>query len=324
LLFEQFKCLVENIFSAKIKTLQIDGGTEFLPLIRENPQIHFHISCPYTPQQNELVERRHKYITELSLATMIHAGIQIQYWTDIFESVTFIINRIPSSPLIFVTPFHVLFNKVPDYQFFRVLGCICYPYTRPYSPHKLSPRSKPCVFVGYSSIYKGYKCLDLNTNIIYISRHVIFDENLFPFKDSSPTTSGTVASEHVYPLQLFFLDQLIDNSISDQDSTSISIPSTPSPILPSPGDSIVLPPLPLMTQFYSRRKHTDTPTAPVPLTSTPSTALLPSSINSHPMVTRAKSRLQSSSPKVMLATHYLMLVHELDPTTFAQASKEPH
>jgi hypothetical protein len=38
LLFENFKSLVQNIFSTTIKTLQIDGGTKFLPIIRAKPQ----------------------------------------------------------------------------------------------------------------------------------------------------------------------------------------------------------------------------------------------------------------------------------------------
>jgi GAG-pre-integrase domain len=79
LLFENFKSLVQNIFSTTIKTLQIDGGTEFLPIIRANPQIRFQIFCPYTPQQNGLVERRHRHIVELGLATMFHASIPVQY-----------------------------------------------------------------------------------------------------------------------------------------------------------------------------------------------------------------------------------------------------
>jgi hypothetical protein len=71
--------------------------------------------------------------------------IPLQYWTDIFESVTFIINRLPSSALSFNTPFQQLFQKQPDYQFFRVLGCRCYPYTKHYSPHKLSQIDTLCI-----------------------------------------------------------------------------------------------------------------------------------------------------------------------------------
>jgi hypothetical protein len=38
-----------------------------------------------------------------------------------------------------------------------------------------------CVFIGYALSQKGYKCLDLATNKIYISCHVLFDESHFPF-----------------------------------------------------------------------------------------------------------------------------------------------
>jgi hypothetical protein len=41
--------------------------------------------------------------------------------------------------------------------------------------------SKKCVFLGYSSLHKGYKCLHVPSNRVYISRDVIFDESVFPF-----------------------------------------------------------------------------------------------------------------------------------------------
>jgi hypothetical protein len=51
--------------------------------------------------------------------------------------------------------------------------------------HKLSFRSKPCVFLCYSSLHKGYKCLHQDTGCVYISREVIFDEAMFPFSNLS-------------------------------------------------------------------------------------------------------------------------------------------
>jgi hypothetical protein len=61
--------------------------------------------CPYTPQQNRLVERKHRHITEFSLATMFNAQIPQLYWLDIFESVMFVTNRLPTSPLEFDSPY---------------------------------------------------------------------------------------------------------------------------------------------------------------------------------------------------------------------------
>ena len=46
-----------------------------------------------------------------------------------------------------------------------------------------TPRSALCVFLGYFAHHKGYRCLDLATNKVIISRHVIFDEASFPFAE---------------------------------------------------------------------------------------------------------------------------------------------
>jgi hypothetical protein len=37
------------------------------------------------------------------------------------------------------------------------------------------------VFLGYSNMHKGFKCLDVTEGRIYISRDVVFDEIVFPF-----------------------------------------------------------------------------------------------------------------------------------------------
>src|SRR5438105_7762040 len=42
---------------------------------------------------------------------------------------------------------------------------------------------------GYSSDHKGYCCLDLSTNRIIVSRHVVFDEASFPHAASPNLTN---------------------------------------------------------------------------------------------------------------------------------------
>jgi hypothetical protein len=139
------------------------------------------VSCPYTPQQNSLAERKHKHIVELALANMYHAGIPLHFWDTIFVSTVFVINRLPSKPNQLLSPFEKLFAQKPNYTFLRTLGCACYPLLRPYNSHKLLPRSDGCVFLGYSNVYKGYLCFQPQTHKIFVSRNVILNENSFPF-----------------------------------------------------------------------------------------------------------------------------------------------
>lgn len=179
--FSSFKSQVENLLSHSIKTLRTDGGSEYFQISGLFPSIVHQKTCPYTPQQNGVSERKHRHIIELALAIMAHASFPTKFWDDIFSSVVYLINRLPSSDNA-PSPFFRLFGKTPDYMFLRVLGCLCFPYIRPYNDHKLQSRSLPCVFLGYSLCQKGYKCLHLDSNKIFISRHVLFDENHFPFK----------------------------------------------------------------------------------------------------------------------------------------------
>ena len=197
-----FITFVENQFSSKIKVFQSDGGTEFLnhhvkALLTKHGIFH-QVSCPYTPQQNGRAERKHRHIVETGLAMMFHSHIPASYWVHAFSSAVHIINRLPTKVLAMKSPFEVLYDRVPSYDNFRPFGCRVYPYLRDYSAHKLSPRSIPCVFIGYNSQYKGYQCLDPVSSRIFITRHARFDELCFLFGAST-----TAAHIGTLPLQSF-------------------------------------------------------------------------------------------------------------------------
>jgi histone deacetylase 1/2 len=128
------------------------------------------------------VERRHRQIVEMGLALLAYANLPKPYWEDAFLTAVYIINRLPTKILNHCSPFEKAYHQKPNYNFMRVFGCACWPNLRPYNKHKFDYRSKTCIFIGYSLSHQGYKCLDLSTGKIFVSRHVIFDELFFPYK----------------------------------------------------------------------------------------------------------------------------------------------
>src|SRR4051812_20998031 len=119
----------------------------------------------------------------------------LKYWDEAFLTVVYLINRLPSKVIQHKTPTELLFKTSPDYSFLRTFGCAVWPNLRPYNQHKLQFRSKQCTFLGYSGLHKGYKCLDISTGRIYISRDVTFDESSFPFAHLRPNAGALLRAE---------------------------------------------------------------------------------------------------------------------------------
>jgi hypothetical protein len=119
---------------------------------------------------------------------LIQASLPGRYWAKRLHTTTYLLNRLPTTAIQAACPHLALFGSVPSYEHLVVFGCTCYPNTTATAPHKLSPRSTRCVFLGYSTDHKGYHCLDLSTNRLIVSRHVVFDEDSFPLVASLSLT----------------------------------------------------------------------------------------------------------------------------------------
>lgn len=66
---KEFVCMVKNHFGLKIKCVRTDNGTKYfnphiIDLFNKYGIIH-QSSCVYTSQQNEVAERKHRFILDM-------------------------------------------------------------------------------------------------------------------------------------------------------------------------------------------------------------------------------------------------------------------
>ncbi|XP_049378051.1 uncharacterized protein LOC125842777 [Solanum stenotomum] len=106
-------------------------------------------TCPYTPQQNRVAERKHRHLLEVTKTLRFQAKIPLKYWGHCVLAAAYVINRLPSSVLQFQTPYEKLYEKPPILTHLRTIGCLC--FAKVLNEHdKLLPRSRSTIHMGYS------------------------------------------------------------------------------------------------------------------------------------------------------------------------------
>lgn len=178
-IFPHFKKIVETRFQAKIKTLYSDNGGGFIALkyfLSLNGITHY-TTAPHTPQQNSVSKRPHRHLVETGLTLLHDASLDLSFWPHAFQAVSYLINRQPTPLLQNRSPYEALFGQKTNYLKLKKFGCLCHPLTRAYNSNKMEPKSKLCIFLGYSPTQNAYKCLEPHTHKLYILRHMLFDEN---------------------------------------------------------------------------------------------------------------------------------------------------
>nr|GEV73082.1 retrovirus-related Pol polyprotein from transposon TNT 1-94 [Tanacetum cinerariifolium] len=189
--FILFRTYVRTQFKCEIRSFQCDHSGEFdnrnlHKLFVENG-IQFRFSCPKTSQQNGKSERMVRTINNLIRTLLFQANLPPTIWVEALNMATHLLNILPSTAIINEIPYTRLFRKQSDYSLLCTFGCLCYHHL--YPNHKLKPCATPSILLGYASNHRGYRCLDLKTNTIIISRHVTFDESVFLWLHSTSFTT---------------------------------------------------------------------------------------------------------------------------------------
>ncbi|WVZ93121.1 hypothetical protein U9M48_039127 [Paspalum notatum var. saurae] len=211
-----FFAWVSSQFGLTIKAVQCDNGHEFDNNASRSffltRGVQLGMSCPYTSAQNGKAERMIRTTNDVMRTLLFQASLPARFWAESLHTATYLINRLPSTASPAPTPHHALFGTPSRYDHLRVFGCACYPNTSATAPHKLAPRSTRCVFLGYSPDHKGYRCFDLTSRWVLISRHVVFDESVFPFS-STTTPASDLELESLFPTDPVVQPPLSERSV---------------------------------------------------------------------------------------------------------------
>jgi len=285
-LLKKFFSFVQTQFESHIKTFRSDNSGEFTSLrsFFQDHGVVFQHSCVYTPQQNRVVERKHRHILQVARALKFQAQLPTLFWGECALTAVHIINRLPSPVLSLKTLFELLYSKRPSFSHLRVFGCLAYA-TNVRVSHKFDHHSIPSIFIGYPVGRKAYKLFDLSSNKIFTSRDVKFHETSFPYASVKPISpSPTVPG----PIPLLARDIPWPNSFSPTPNASLSNTVTP-PALPNP-----LPASP--SSPFPKTPHTSPspPSSPPPLS--PNQSFLSSELPSLSSSSLAPSSEPSSIP----------------------------
>jgi hypothetical protein len=130
----------------------------------------------YTPQENGVSERKNQTVMEMAKSMLHEKGLPKSFYAEVVYMVVYLMNRCPTKVAWNKTPFKTWSGRKASIKHLKVFGCIFYVQILKEKRYKLDKTSEKCIFVGYSSMSKGYRMYNLKANKVIISRDVLFDE----------------------------------------------------------------------------------------------------------------------------------------------------
>ncbi|MCQ7222063.1 DDE-type integrase/transposase/recombinase [Salmonella enterica] len=227
-----FSKRVENERNLKINRIRSDHGGEF-----ENAQFtnfclnngyKHEFSCPRTPQQNGVVERKNRALQEAA-RTMLNAySLPSYFWAEAINTACYIQNRVVIHRFLEKTSFELWNDTIPTIQYFKVFGCKVYILNTKDNLGKFESKSDEGIFLGYSSTSRGYRVYNKRTQTVEESSNVKFDETnrTYPRKssiDKDINDKDQSISQGVQNLSLDGHDQGGEREDSDDERRNVNV-----------------------------------------------------------------------------------------------------
>ena len=101
--FRNFLQMVKTQFHTVVRNIRFDNGREYITdeLRSELNKcgILQQVTCPYTPEQNGVAERKNRHIISVVRCLLCGIGVPKFFWQMAILTATYLINRTPSRVL---------------------------------------------------------------------------------------------------------------------------------------------------------------------------------------------------------------------------------
>jgi transposase InsO family protein len=177
---KHLQAVAEKGSGRKLRVLRTDNGREFtageFAAYCADEGIQRHYSAPYSPQQNEVMERRNQMVVAMARALLKQRNLPARFWGEAVVTAVHLLNWAPTKSLLGKTPYEAWHGKAPAVGHLRTFGCLAFAKELT-QLRKLDDQSRSGVFIGYADGAKAYRILDPATQRVRIARDVVFDES---------------------------------------------------------------------------------------------------------------------------------------------------
>jgi hypothetical protein len=171
--------------------------------------------------KNGIAERTNRTIMECARSMICAQGLDLEFWTNVMNTMVYIENRCPVKTLDSKTPQKAWTSKKPDIFHLRVFNYKTYAHIPNEKRSKLESKSIPCVFLKYCERTKAYRLMCVETKRIIKSRDVVFLEGTKEVEGVHDNTPLSKQVEHIV------LDEVVNDDELVKDANHISLKEKP-------------------------------------------------------------------------------------------------
>jgi transposase InsO family protein len=115
----------------------------------EDCGIKHHLTTPYTPQQNGVVEMQNQTVVGMARSLLKIMGMPAKFWGEAVATAVYLLNRALTKSVHGMMPYQVWHGKKPNVQHLRTFGCVAHVKCIGPGLNKLSDKSTQMIFIGY-------------------------------------------------------------------------------------------------------------------------------------------------------------------------------